>query len=563
LNRRRNSGRKRKGEFDVSVDAKPVKSARGAASHAEYQRLCKIEATTFSTLMCNSEISLGRAAKDMKDALLDKGVDIHTSSCKRQIKQALKNNCIGLSPQKPGGVYISSKIEREVAKLVEVLRERQFPVFPEDVVQWTAKLIEGTEYATMFPPDGIPTRGWYRGWLSRMDWSHGKMKPLELTRAKWMTEANLNTYFVTARDLLVNAGVAEMNPDFDPTVPYSHEIIITKPECICSYDETRMELDCTKAGGKDKTITTGKADKATIIVTKSSKSASAVCGRLGDGRSLPVFICYASGDFFDPEWRPHIVFEDVFDSNGAPLAWRYISNVKGSITEEYCSLYLKDIIYPALGCPKPRATHPGQQGVVICDGVGTHIGINVVMKAVELGLEILLRVPHLSNILQGEDTLNFKELKFHWRKNKYRKFTELNPLTSTTRVQYNSLGYGHFMACFKPAWDIAFTKKLNIDGWRVEGTIPFNRYQLWKARGAPPPDSVDLQDYTWTSTSASSLTSGAAQQSSAAPRNDVNLSSHHILNVAESSAPLVEPPPISLMAPSIPNIQDAFNIIAE
>ncbi len=32
----------------------------------------------------------------------------------------------------------------------------------------------------------------------------------------------------------------------------------------------------------------------------------------------------------------------------------------------------------------------------------------VVEKAIELGLEILLRVPNLSYVLQGEDTVNFK-----------------------------------------------------------------------------------------------------------------------------------------------------------
>jgi hypothetical protein len=46
--------------------------------------------------------------------------------------------------------------------------------------------------------------------------------------------------------------------------------------------------------------------------------------------------------------------------------------------------------------------------VIVCDGVGTHLGSNVVLKTIELGMEILLRVPHLSFVLQGEDTVNFK-----------------------------------------------------------------------------------------------------------------------------------------------------------
>ena len=51
-----------------------------------------------------------------------------------------------------------------------------------------------------------------------------------------------------ARDVLINAGVAKLNADFDPDVPFSEEIVITRPERICSYDETKMELDCTRGG---------------------------------------------------------------------------------------------------------------------------------------------------------------------------------------------------------------------------------------------------------------------------------------------------------------------------
>jgi hypothetical protein len=73
----------------------------------------------------------------------------------------------------------------------------------------------------------------------------------------------------------------------------------------------------------------------------------------------------------------------------------------------------------------------------------------------------------------------------------------------------NALGFEHFMPCFKHAWDIAFTKKLNLDGWRIEGTIPFTRYQLWKFRGAPPPDSENLSSFAWISSEASNRTSVA------------------------------------------------------
>jgi hypothetical protein len=49
-----------------------------------------------------------------------------------------------------------------------------------------------------------------------------------------------------------------------------------------------------------------------------------------------------------------------------------------------------------------------EQGVIICDGVGIHLGYHVVKKALELGMEFLLRVHHLNFVLQGEETVNFK-----------------------------------------------------------------------------------------------------------------------------------------------------------
>ena len=62
------------------------------------------------------------------------------------------------------------------------------------------------------------------------------------------TPTNLTTYFEMARDVLFDAGGAIRNSDFDPEIPYSEEIMITHPERIRSYDETKVELDCTRAG---------------------------------------------------------------------------------------------------------------------------------------------------------------------------------------------------------------------------------------------------------------------------------------------------------------------------
>ena len=161
------------------------------------------------------------------------------------------------------------------------------------------------------------------------------------------------------------------------------------------------------------------------------------------------------------------------------------------MTEELCADYIETVLYPTLGYPLHRDSHPGHQGVIVCDGVGTHLGANVLLAAVRLGMEILLRTPNLSYILQGEDTVNFKELKAEWRIQKYKASNELNKDRKTALVPIKSLGFEHLMPCFKPAWDKAFGSVMrNKRGWELEGTIPFNRYALWHKRRFPAPEKI-------------------------------------------------------------------------
>ncbi len=108
--------------------------------------------------------------------------------------------------------------------------------------------------------------------------------------------------------MLLDAGVDVRNPDYDPEIPYSEENIITRPDRICSYDETKMELDYTRgsAGYRDRFVRERLKDDGEVVVTKSSCSDLAACGRLGDGRALPVYIVYASGDSYEASWAPEI-----------------------------------------------------------------------------------------------------------------------------------------------------------------------------------------------------------------------------------------------------------------
>ena len=515
--RKGRSGRKRNGD-DHLPSNKLQPDCHGCRGHLAYQDVCKTYATEGAKHVNDDNWSLCRAANAMEEELEKIGVTLSNRQCIRKIKEAIENNGVGVSPKKSGGQVLPSSIEKSIANTVRALRERHFPVFPEEVIRWAAYEVEGTPLAELFPPDGKPSKGWYRGWLKRMEFHSGSLRPLEQTRAAWYTPENLEIYFDVAKDVLINAGVAEVNPNYDPAVAYSEQIIITHPERICSYDETRMEMDCTDPtkGKTDRIVKAGMGDDGTTVVTKSSKTGSACCGRLGDGRALPVFVVFASGDTFDPAWAPHIVSDTIFDNEGEALPWRYISNAKGSVTDEFCALYVKEILHPALGYPKPRALYPGEQGVIVCDGVGSHLSYSVVKMAIDNGMEILLRVPNLSFALQGEDTINFKELKAWWRKNKWNKFTELNKGIVSKYTSYKPLDFEHFMPCFLPAWKEAFTVERNLMGWELEGLIPFTRRALWRRRGVPGPEDITL-GFPWSSSSSSIPRLGATPSSASMP----------------------------------------------
>jgi len=81
----------------------------------------------------------------------------------------------------------------------------------------------------MFLPDGIPSKDWYRGWLDHMEFNTCALQPLEQTRSPWYAPESLEAYFTVARDVLINAGIAELNPHYGPNDVYNKEIIITPP----------------------------------------------------------------------------------------------------------------------------------------------------------------------------------------------------------------------------------------------------------------------------------------------------------------------------------------------
>ena len=169
------------------------------------------------------------AALQMGGALRAKDVVASRNTCVTHIKTVIDNRGIGVPPQKLGGCALPPAMEKKFAANVKALMSMKFSVFPDEVMKWAAEEIAGTLDADMFE-NRYHGRGWYRGWLSRMEFQVGPMQFLELIRDVWNTGKKMAESFEVATDVLLDAGVAIVNPDYDPNEAYSQEILITHPE---------------------------------------------------------------------------------------------------------------------------------------------------------------------------------------------------------------------------------------------------------------------------------------------------------------------------------------------
>jgi hypothetical protein len=125
-----------------------------------------------------------------------------------------------------------------------------------------------------------------------------------------------------AKGVLLDAGGVVCNLYYDPRVPYYEELLITRPERVCSYEEMKVELDYAKGGTgiRDRCIRDGFMDDGKVVVTKSEMCALVARGRLGDGRALPVYIVFGDDETNDPAWVLNIKNSDILDNEGEPMA---------------------------------------------------------------------------------------------------------------------------------------------------------------------------------------------------------------------------------------------------
>jgi hypothetical protein len=122
---------------------------------------------------------------------------------------------------------------------------------------------------------------------------------------------------------------------------------------------------------------------------------------------------------------------------------------------------------------------PTNKVVIVCDGHGSHLTYELVLYCRDVGFEIVLRVPHTSQISQGEDTTNFPKFKPAFRVAKAEKLTKM--LQENTGV-IPRLNQGHLMELIKESWLEAFSPDRNRKAWAQIGVSPFTRSVFWQLK---------------------------------------------------------------------------------
>ena len=166
------------------------------------------------------------AATQAQTTLLkDYNITISHSWCRALISTSIKTGIPVPTPQQTGGTLIPLGIEERIASVVRRVRSKKLPVFLDDVMAWATHLIQGTQYENNFEK-GQASEGWYRGFLRRHNFLTGAERPLEMTRHECLTLGNLETYFHVCAEVLVKAGVANVNLNYDPNVKGSEPVLI-------------------------------------------------------------------------------------------------------------------------------------------------------------------------------------------------------------------------------------------------------------------------------------------------------------------------------------------------
>lgn len=166
-----------------------------------------------------------------------------------------------------------------------------------------------------------------------------------------------------------------------------------EPTRVWNIDETFFSIDPSKT----KVVGEVNSPATRTISTSGKENITVVMGRSAHGDKLPPLIIFKGKNVWD-QW---IAPEGV----GYP-GTTYAATNQGWMETEVFENYFKNCFLPNIGQERPV--------LLIYDGHSSHVGLNVIQKAIENNIVILKLPPHSSDNLQPFDISVFKSLKDRW-----------------------------------------------------------------------------------------------------------------------------------------------------
>ena len=322
-----------------------------------------------------SDVSMAAAVKSVLDDnnALRQAARLHNvpiETLRRRVNGSVEMNC------KPGpGTVLTEEEEEKLSKYLVQMADMGFGLTREGVMGMAYAIVEKSQRNHPFK-NGMAGRSWFEGFMSR----HPKLsirtpQPLSYCRA-------LNSNYDTLMDFFGKLGSI-----------YGRLNLITKPMQIYNCDESGVSI-VFKPGkvvaelGRKNVYAVSAADRGKTHTIMACVSAS--------GYVLPPMMIYPRKKAVPDNFREGAYPNTLFESSES--GW-----MNGNIFIKWFNFFVENI-------------PPSRPVLLIMDGHGSHISIELIELARANGIHLLCLPSHTSHLLQPLDVGVFKSFKSYFNK---------------------------------------------------------------------------------------------------------------------------------------------------
>ena len=404
------------------------------------------------------------------------------------------------SPAKQGrAVHMPPEVGNFLARVTILLRAHSIAVYA-DVIIENAKLLLSTHKASdrfalkinnedgsVAEWDEDKLRRWYRDHFLTLPGIGTKaQRGLDAQRLKWCTADNFRQAYQNWEDVHVEAGIAYLNPKYNPEEPQSQRILFDPAELhrSASFDEVCLEGDTgqNRKNHSENTVTyssDGQVDDGESISGRGSARATGIgCSYLDNEPGCCVVLLKGeSADAALLDKAPTMMVA------GKARKGHVIYTPGGGMNND-C---IVDVMRKAItwrweeGGDSPwEQKNTTKMRVITTDGVGIHVNPVFLQWALDNHIRIVLRCPYSSSKTQPEDVLSFWLLKNNRDTGFYKaKQQRLTQLFSSSGGRTVALSDTDILDCLGPAWTQTFTTEMNQKAYDNTGYRPNTRKPYW------------------------------------------------------------------------------------